>query len=940
MQKAFYFNLRSEAVVSKETIDYGKTLNLPKTEFPMRGNLPNMEPKMQAWWDEVDIYSLVQDNQKGKKQFILHDGPPYANGDIHIGHALNKVLKDFIVRFKTMQGYDAPYVPGWDTHGLPIEHAVVESKKIDRRNIDPIEFRDLCKDYALNYVDKQRVQFKQLGVRGDFDNPYITLEPKYEALQIKVFGDMAKKGLVYKGFRPVYWSPSSESALAEAEIEYIEKTSASIYVAFEVTDGKGIIPEGTNVIIWTTTPWTIPANLAIALNSDFDYTLFNAEGKDYIVAKEMLEIVQNEIGFTEIELINDFKGSELEGVITQHPFYDRPAPLILGEHVTLEAGTGFVHIAPGHGEDDFYVGQKYNLEILSPIDNQGRFTEDAPGFTGLFYDDANKEVTRILEEKGKLLKLSFINHQYAHDWRTKKPVIYRATEQWFASIEAIRTDILAAIKGVKWVPAWGEQRLSNMIAERGDWCVSRQRIWGVPIPIFYCEGCSEAIIEDATIDHLVDLVAAEGTNIWYARDASELLPSGFTCPKCKCASFTKEKDTMDVWFDSGVSHIAVLEERAELSWPADLYLEGSDQYRGWFNSSLTTSIAVRGAAPYRGVLSHGFTLDGEGRKMSKSTGNVIEPSKIINQLGADILRLWVASIDYQSDMRISDDILKQITEVYRKIRNTLRFLLSNLGGFNPATDLVPLAEMSDLDRFMMMKGRMLIDKTIKAYDKYEFNMVYQSIHNFFTIDLSSFYLDIVKDTLYTEPLNAANRKAVQTVIYEVLLATVKLIAPILPHTADEIWSYIPHVEGISVQLTEMPNWEHVVIEHEFLKEGNQLLDIRDEVLKALEIARKDKLIGNSLTAAVVIYPEPTTAKLLAKFPNLEKLFIVSQVEIKEGPVPTDATVVPGMSILVKLAPGEKCERCWNVLTDVGLTTDGLCNRCANIVSKYHSDILE
>ncbi len=926
--------------MSEEKIDYGKTLNLPKTEFPMRGNLPSMEPDMQAWWDEIDIYSLVQENQKGKKQFILHDGPPYANGDIHIGHALNKILKDFIVRFKTMQGYDSPYVPGWDTHGLPIEHAVVQSNKIDRRNIDPIEFRNFCKEYALSYVDKQRVQFKQLGVRGDFANPYITLKPEYEAEQLKVFGDMAKKGLIYKGFKPVYWSPSSESALAEAEIEYLEKTSASIYVAFTVTDGKEVLTNGTNVIIWTTTPWTIPANLAIALNGDFVYTLFSVNGTEYIVAKELLDTVKAELNFAEVHIIKEFKGTELERIITQHPFYDRKSPLILGEHVTLEAGTGFVHTAPGHGEDDFNVGRKYNLDVLSPIDNQGKFTDEAPGFAGMFYEDGNKEVTRLLEEKGKLLKLSFIKHQYAHDWRTRKPVIYRATEQWFASIEAIRADILAAIKDVKWTPSWGEQRLSNMIADRGDWCISRQRIWGVPIPIFYCDKCGVAIIDDATIEHLVQLVAVEGTNVWYARNASELLPAGYTCPKCKGASFSKETDTMDVWFDSGTSHMAVVEKRPELRWPADLYLEGSDQYRGWFNSSLTTSVAVRGTAPYRGVLSHGFTLDGEGRKMSKSMGNVVDPAKIMKQLGSDILRLWVASVDYQSDMRISDDILQQITEVYRKIRNTLRFLVSNLEGFDPATDLVPLAAMSEVDQYTMMKAQKLIDKSIKAYENYEFNAVYQSVHNFFTIDLSSFYLDIVKDTLYTEPLNAPVRKAVQTVLYEILLATVKLIAPILPHTADEIWRYIPNVKEISVQLTEMPNWEKISVDNELIKKGDRLLEIRDEVLKALEVARKEKLIGNSLAAAVVLYPEPATAKFLEQFTDLEKIFIVSQVEIKTEPAPAEAVVASGLSILVKQAPGEKCERCWNVLTDVGSTIDGLCNRCANIVSENYADILE
>lgn len=926
--------------MANETVDYSKTLNLPQTEFPMRGNLPNMEPGLQAWWDEIDIYALVQKQQKGREKFILHDGPPYANGDIHIGHALNKILKDFIVRYKTMKGYDAPYVPGWDTHGLPIEHAVVQNKKVDRRNVDPIEFRNLCKEYALTYVDKQRVQFKQLGVRGDFDNPYITLVPKYEARQLKVFGDMAKKGLIYKGFKPVYWSPSSESALAEAEIEYLEKTSASIYVTFAVTDGKGVLEEGTNVIIWTTTPWTIPANLAIALNSDYIYTLFAVDNKKYIVAKELLEFVQSELGFSEIRPLKDFSGKELEGIVTKHPFYDRPSPLILGEHVTLDAGTGFVHTAPGHGEDDFIVGQRYNLDVLSPIDDQGKFTDEAPGFTGMFYEDGNKEVTRLLEEKGSLLKFSFIKHQYAHDWRTRKPVIYRATEQWFASIDAIRADILAAIKEVKWVPTWGEQRLSNMIADRGDWCISRQRIWGVPIPIFYCDNCGEAIIDDETIDHLVELVSVEGTNVWYAKTTEELLPKGYSCKKCGGSSFTKETDTMDVWFDSGTSHIAVLEERPELRWPADLYLEGSDQYRGWFNSSLSTSVAVRGVAPYRGVLSHGFTLDGEGRKMSKSMGNVIDPAKIMKQLGSDILRLWVASVDYQADMRISDDILKQITEVYRKIRNTLRFLVGNLEGFNPETDKVPFAEMSELDRYTMMKTKQLIEKTIKAYDDYEFHTVYQSIHNFFTIDLSSFYLDIVKDILYIEPINSLARKSVQTVLYEILLATVKLIAPILPHTTDEIWRYIPSVKEISVQLTEMPDWQGVGVDQELLNKWDNFLQVRDEVLRVLEVARKDKLIGHSLAAAVVIYPEPKVASLLTDFTELEKLFIVSQVEVSSESAPAEATKANGLSILVKQADGEKCQRCWNVSTDVGTEADGLCNKCSNIVAEHYSEFLE
>lgn len=924
----------------EDTIDYGKTLNLPKTEFPMRGNLPNKEPEIQKWWDEIDIYHLVQDNQKGKEKFILHDGPPYANGDIHIGHALNKILKDIIVRFKTMQGYDSPYVPGWDTHGLPIEHAVVKNGKIDRKKIGQIEFRDLCKEYALKYVDKQSEQFKSLGVRGDFENPYITLDPKYEAKQIKVFGEMAKKGLIYKGLRSVYWSPSSESALAEAEIEYMEKRSASIYVAFEVVDGNGKLPNGSNVIIWTTTPWTIPANLAISLNSEFDYTLFKANEQLYIVAKQLLDSVKKEIGFTDVEPIEEFKGSELEGVITKHPFYDRPSPLILGDHVTLEAGTGCVHTAPGHGEDDFYIGQKYELDVLCPVDELGKLTKEAPGFEGMFYEDANKEVTKLLEEKGKLLKLTFIKHQYAHDWRTKKPVIYRATEQWFASIDAIRQNILNEIEKVKWTPAWGEQRLRNMIIDRNDWCISRQRIWGVPIPIFYCKDCDEIIINDETIDHLAKLIEKDGTNVWYAKDINELLPEGFVCTKCGSSNFRKETDIMDVWFDSGSSHIAVLEEREDLRWPADLYLEGSDQYRGWFNSSLSTSVAVKGKAPYRAVLSHGFALDGEGKKMSKSMGNVVDPAKVMKQLGTDILRLWVSSVDYQSDVRISDDILKQISEVYRKIRNTLRFLVGNLEGFDPDKDKIALEDMNELNRYTIMKTKKLIDKVISAYDNYEFHTVYQSIHNFCTVDMSSFYLDIVKDILYIDPLDSSSRKGVQTVLYEVLLAIVKLTAPILAHTTDEIWKYIPNIKEESVQLTELPDWSDIEIDEDLIRKWDEFLVIRDEVLKALEMARKDKVIGHSLAASVTIYPMDKVKKTLKGFNDLDKLFIVSHVDIKDVEPPKNAIPLEGMSILITQAAGEKCERCWNVSPEVGKNLKNLCPKCADIMLEHHSNVLK
>jgi len=907
----------------------------------MRGNLPNREPEMQKWWDEINIYQKVQEKQNGKPKFILHDGPPYANGDIHIGHALNKILKDFIVRMKTMQGYDAPYVPGWDTHGLPIEHAVIKNEKIDRHQAGPVEFRNYCRAYALKYLDKQREQFKRLGIRGDFENPYVTLEPSYEAKQLKVFGEMAKKGLIYKGLKPVYWSPSSESALAEAEIEYHEKRSASIYVAFEVTDGKGKLPIGSHVIIWTTTPWTIPANLAISLHPDFEYVLFKANSNQYLVAKELLDHVKEEVGFESAVIIQTFAGKELEGVVTKHPFYDRPSPVVLGEHVTLEAGTGCVHTAPGHGEEDFLVGQKYGLEILSPIDDQGKMTKEAPGFEGMFYEDANKEVTKKLDENGKLLKLGFIKHQYAHDWRTKQPVIFRATEQWFASIDQIRQALLDEIKQVKWIPHWGEQRLHNMVADRGDWCISRQRTWGVPIPIFYCKDCGETIISDETIDHLAQLVEKEGTNVWFAKEPEALLPEGYTCPSCGGTHFRKEMDIMDVWFDSGSSHVAVLETRDDLQWPADLYLEGSDQYRGWFNSSLSTSVAVKGKAPYKAVLSHGFTLDGEGRKMSKSLGNVIVPQKVMDQLGADILRLWVASVDYQADQRISNDILKQISEVYRKIRNTLRFLVGNLEGFDPKKDQVALKEMNELDQFAMMRAKQVIDKVLKAYDNYEFHTVYQTIHNFCTIDMSAFYLDIRKDRLYIEPLHAPTRKATQTVLYEVLLALVKLIAPILPHTADEIWKYIPGVEEISVQLTPFPDWNHIEINQDLMKKWEEFLDIRDEVLKALEVARKEKLIGHSLAAAVTVYPTEETANLLSQFHDLDKLFIVSHVDVEAANVkaPEKAMKLEGLSVLVTVAEGEKCQRCWTVSPEVGKKHQGLCPTCADIVEEHYPDYL-
>ncbi len=923
-------------------MEFKDTLLMPKTEFPMRGNLPKREPEVQAGWEEKDIYKLVQERTKDLPKFVLHDGPPYANGNIHIGHAMNKILKDFIVRFKSMNGYNAPYVPGWDTHGLPIETALTKNKKVNRKEMTIAEFRKLCEEYAYTQIDQQRTQFKRLGVRGDWENPYITLKPEYEAEQIKVFGDMAKKGYIYKGLKPVYWSPSSESALAEAEIEYHDKKSASIFVAFDVKDGKGAVEEGAKFIIWTTTPWTIPANLGIAVHPRLDYVLVNVDGTKYIVAETLLPSVKETLGWENAEVEKTVKGAELEYVVTKHPLYDRDSLVILGEHVTTDAGTGCVHTAPGHGEDDFIVGQKYNLGVLCPVDGKGHMTSEAPGFEGLFYDKANKEITDKLEEVGALLKLDFITHSYPHDWRTKKPTIFRATDQWFASVADIREELLDKVKETKWVPAWGETRLYNMIRDRGDWCISRQRAWGVPIPVFYAEN-GEAIITDETIKHVSDLFGKYGSTVWFEREAKDLLPEGFTHEGSPNGQFTKETDIMDVWFDSGSSHQSVLEAREELRRPADLYLEGSDQYRGWFNSSLITSVAASGEAPYKEVLSHGFTLDGEGRKMSKSLGNTIDPLKVINQMGADILRLWVASVDYQADVRVSDNILKQVSEVYRKIRNTFRFLLGNLSGFNAERDSVSYENLREVDQYMLIKLNDLVRQVKQSYDNYQFADIYNGINNFCTQDLSSFYLDYAKDILYCDAENGKERRAIQTVLHECVMKLVKLIAPILPHTADEVWSFIEDKEAMSVQLTDMPAEENYANSTAVKAKWDHFMDVRDDVLKALEEARNAKVIGKSLNAKVALYVNEETKELLEGIEErLEQLFIVSEVEVAGSiyDAPEEAIKLEHAAIVVTKATGETCERCWNISEEVGTVEKHptLCERCSTVVDQEYPEL--
>ncbi|PTQ57090.1 MAG: Isoleucyl-tRNA synthetase [Candidatus Carbobacillus altaicus] len=916
-------------------MDYRTTINLPKTDFPMRANLPKMEPEMQSHWERIRIYEKVQAKTAGRPKFVLHDGPPYANGDIHVGHALNKILKDMIVRSRSQMGFDAPYVPGFDTHGMPIEHAVITKEKVDRHTIGDVPFRNLCRDWALQYVERQTSQFKRLGVRGNWERPYITLDPAYEAEQIKVFGEMAKKGYIYKGKKVIYWSPSAETALADAEIEYREKTSPSIYVAFDVVDGKGKLETGERVVIWTTTPWTLPANLAVTLHPSYRYVRLKTPYGILLVAAARAEEFLSLLGVDAAREHSSFTGAELEGVLLKHPFYERTVPLVLGEHVTLDTGTGCVHTAPGHGEEDYEVGKRYGLPLLSPIDEKGRFTEEAPGFEGLFYDDANKVITERLKATGHLLHLGFIKHQYPHDWRTKKPVIYRAAEQWFASIDGFRQVMLEEIEKVKWLPPWGETRIANMIRDRGDWCISRQRIWGVPIPIFYCESCGETIINDETVSYISDLFRKEGSNSWFARPVEALLPPGFTCPNCGGSHFRKETDTMDVWFDSGSSHAAVLRTRPELKWPADVYLEGSDQYRGWFNSSLSTSTAVFGRAPYETVIGCGFVMDGEGRKMSKSLGNVVDPNDVMNRYGADILRLWVASVDYTADVRISEAIMQQIAEVYRKIRNTIRFLLGNLYDFDPTKDTVPEGERLLLDRYIGARLKEVAIRVKNAYEAYDFHAAYTEIHQFCVQDLSAFFLDVSKDRLYTSAPEAKERRSGQSVMMEAAEALLTLLAPILPHTADEAWRYLSGVHPESVQLVDFPSFELHEEEKALLARFKPLLELREDVQKALEVARQEKRIGNSLEAHLHLYPSDEAREILQFYPSLTELFIVSQLTLyaPDARVPDEALRFPDLAVVVDRAHGEKCERCWMVLPDVGSDPDHptLCTRCAKTV---------
>lgn len=915
--------------------DYNSTLNLPKTDFPMRAGLPKSEPVTLKNWEDEKIYEKLMEINEGKPLFVLHDGPPYANGNIHLGTALNKILKDFIVRYKNMSGFKAPYVPGWDTHGLPTELKARKKAGVgSSADISELELRKMCQEFVEGYIDDQRNQFKRLGVIGEWDNPYITLTHDFEAEQIRIFAEMACKGYIYKGLKPVYWCPECKTALAEAEIEYAEDPCHSIYVKFNVTDdlGKfsamGIDPKKVYFVIWTTTTWTLPGNVAICVGPSFDYAVIKCGDEYYVMAEELYKSAMEDAEKTDYEVVATIKGAELEYMKTAHPFMDRESVVIVGDHVTLESGTGCVHTAPGHGVEDYDVCRNYpEIPIIVPVDENGVLTEEAGMFAGLKTADANKPIAEHLEKIGALFALKKIIHQYPHCWRCKNPVLFRATDQWFCSVDDFKDDAVKAIDEVEWIPGWGKDRITSMVRERKDWCISRQRKWGVPIPIFYCEECGEPLIDKEAMLAVADLFGKEGSNAWFTHSADEILPKGKKCSKCGCTSFTKEKDIMDVWFDSGSSHAAVLKNRPYLKWPADLYLEGADQYRGWFQSSLLTSVATMGTAPYKAVLTHGWVVDGKGRVMHKSLGNGIDPQEVIDQYGADVLRLWVASSDYHADIRISPDILKQLSEAYRKIRNTARYILGNLNGFNPDENMVSLDELMPLDKWALAKLNILIDKVKEAYDKYEFHIVYHAIHNFCVVDMSNFYLDVLKDRLYTEKADSKARRAAQTSIYIILNAMTRMIAPILAYTSDEIWKYMPHSsceKAEHVIYNEMPEKVDITIDDDFMAFWDEIHELRDDVKKSLETFIKDKTIKSSLEAKVTLAASGDKLAFLKKAENeLATAFIVSEVEIVENS--------SELEIKIEKAEGEKCERCWVISKTVGENSEHptLCSRCCD-----------
>ena len=934
--------------------DYTKTLNLPSTSFAMRANLPLREGEMLAHFDEIDLYHKMLRKNEGKKPFVLHDGPPFSNGNIHMGTAMNKILKDFIVKYHAMTGYYTPYVPGWDNHGMPIESAIIKKNKLDRKKMTVPEFRRACESFAADFVSIQCEQFRRLGVTGDWENPYLTMKPEFEARELRVFGKMYEKGYIYKGLKPVYWCPHDETALAEAEIDYKDVPCTSIYVKFRTVDDKGLFRPlcgdlPVYFIIWTTTTWTLPGNLAIALHPAEEYALIRAGECCYVTAMALAEKTMREGGIEQYEILGTFRGKELEFAKARHPFLERDSVIVNADYVTMDSGTGCVHTAPGFGADDYITCRRYNMDIIVPVDDRGYQTEEAGKYAGLYYEKSNEVILADMKESGALFASEEFVHSYPHCWRCKHPIIFRATPQWFCSVAAFRDEAIKACADVEWIPAWGGERMVQMIRERADWCISRQRHWGLPIPVFYCADCGQVICNETTIDHLSKLFGEHGSNVWFEKSAEELLPQGYVCEKCGGTHFAKETDTLDGWFDSGSSHFSVLENKPGMTWPADLYLEGADQYRGWFQSSMLTAVAAKGqGAPYRSVLTHGWVVDGEGKQMHKSLGNAVAAEDVVKKYGADLLRLWVASSDYRVDVRVSDAIFKQLSDAYRKIRNTARILLADLGDagtdFVPDRDLLPAEKLLPIDRWLLARLNRLIATARAAYESYEFHLIYHAVYNFCTTELSKLYIDITKDRMYAELKNSEARRAAQTAMFYALDTLTRLIAPLLAFTADEIWQAMPHRTADNAEhivLNEMPavckEWECPELEPHY----ENLFRIRDDVMKALETARADKVIGKSLDADLVIYADGENYALLDSFrAELPTLFIVSAVYLnrKDGGEADALCGESGLTVKVQPAAGERCDRCWNYSAECtqdeaaeGEESAHVCPRCAAVL---------
>ena len=921
--------------MADEKQDYGKTLNLPSTEFPMRGNLPENEPKTKAEVFDQGLYEKMLKKNEGHKTYILHDGPPYANGEIHMGHALNKVLKDTVNRFKSLQGYQTIYIPGYDTHGLPTEKKAIQALGINRDEISVSKFRDTCKDFALGYVDKQTEGFKRLGVLGDWEHPYITLQPELEANQIKIFAEMYKKGYIYKGLKPVYWCTDCETALAEAEIEYQDCDTMSIYVKFPVQDGKGVLDNDTFIVIWTTTPWTLPGNTGITVGGEYEYSVVDTGKEKLLMATSLVDEVMNLVGITDYKTVKTVNGTELDGILCKHPFLDRTSKVVLGSDdtvaVELDTGTGAVHTAPSYGKEDYLCGIKNGLDIIVTVDGKGYQTEGAGPFAGMYYEKSNDAIINWLDENGYLLRKEKINHSYPHCWRCKNPIIFRATDQWFASVNDFKEETLKAIKDVKWTPTWGEERISSMVKDRNDWCISRQRTWGVPIPIFYCKECGKEYATNESFEKVSKIFREKGSNAWFDLDEKELMPEGAVCEHCGSHEFKKETDIMDVWFDSGSTYEGVLVERG-LPFPADLYLEGHDQYRGWFQSSILTSVATKGVAPYKAILTHGWVVDAQGMKMSKSLGNGISPQEIIDEYGADILRLWVLSSDFKSDVSISRDILKQISEAYRKIRNTARYILGNTSEFDP-DNKVEYKDMEEIDKWALSRLNKLVKDCTENYENFNFHLVYHDVNQFCVTDMSNFYLDIIKDRLYTSKKDSTERRSAQTAMYIILDALVKIVAPMICFTAEEIWKYMPHTKNEQVESVMLSDWPEVVAEYdneELEQKWNHILELKELVAKELEVARAEKVIGHSLNAKVTLFANKKEYEFLKENKELlTTVFIVSALDIKENERKDDVKI----GVKVEVAEGQKCERCWKYSTEVGENKEHptLCHRCAEAI---------